>query len=481
MRFAKNGIRDRRIPIMQDGIIVREVVIASNLRLQQKTFSKRALNQFDPYFLTSLRGSFFSGFWFSKPNGMQFFILAAILCAVFASSGPSNASSSFSSVENIWLTIGLPFCLPGLVSALLCARIQSVKPQNTAVLNDLGFVEKFGIVIWFVVTVSICFGTSWAGFTDRMSSSTTIATCVFLSPILLSLISVWLILSIACRATPTLPSLIRGVQQVWLQIKLQLLTILIPLGILMVANDVAKSDWFSSQVFGPESSNAMNDLKYFLLPAAMLLVVCLMPKILCWILPTRTISQTQLGRQLLVLAKESGVWLDDVKLWNTGNRVMNGLVVGLQPIGRQILLTDRLIHLMDANQIAAVFLHEIGHAKRNHMLIRFAVVSVPMAGNYFLLTSNGFSEVLAILFSILVTGFIFGWVAKVLEFDADQFASRQLTRFCGSNQSYIQSLEIIRADQPKSDRFSWLHPTVSNRIKRLKAMTPAPALNPSKH
>ncbi len=248
----------------------------------------------------------------------------------------------------------------------------------------------------------------------------------------------------------------------------------------MVAHDVAKFEGFLNQLFGPNSAVAMGDLKYILLPAAMFLVVCLMPNVLCWILPTRTISETQLGRQLLGLAKQSGVWLHDVKLWNTGNRVMNGLVVGLLPIGRQILLTDRLIHSMDANQIAAVFLHEIGHAKRNHLLIRFSAVSVPMVGSYCLLTLNGVSEGLAIVFSILVTGLIFGWVAKALEFDADQFASTQLTRFCGSNQSYIQSLEIIRADQPKSDRFSWLHPTLSNRIKRLEAMAPTPVLNPSK-
>ena len=411
---------------------------------------------------------------------MQFFILTAVLCAVFASSGPPNASASFSSSAVFWLTIVLPFCLPGLVSALLCAKINIGKSQNASGLKDFCFVEKIGMMIWFVVTVSICFGTSWASFTDRISSTTTISTCVFLSPIFLSLISVWLILSIASQTTLTLPSFIRGVQQVWFQIKLQLLTILIPLGILMVAHDVAKFEGFLNQLFGPNSAVAMGDLKYILLPAAMFLVVCLMPNVLCWILPTRTISETQLGRQLLGLAKQSGVWLHDVKLWNTGNRVMNGLVVGLLPIGRQILLTDRLIHSMDANQIAAVFLHEIGHAKRNHLLIRFSAVSVPMVGSYCLLTLNGVSEGLAIVFSILVTGLIFGWVAKALEFDADQFASTQLTRFCVSNQSYIQSLEIIRADQPKSDRFSWLHPTLSNRIKRLEAMAPTPVLNPSK-
>ena len=198
---------------------------------------------------------------------MQFFILTAVLCAVFASSGPPNASASFSSSSVIWLTIVLPFCLPGLVSALLCAKINIGKSQNASGLKDFCFVEKIGMMIWFVVTVSICFGTSWASFTDRISSTTTISTCVFLSPIFLSLISVWLILSIASQTTLTLPSFIRGVQQVWFQFKLQLLTILIPLGILMVAHDVAKSEGFLNQLFGPNSAVAMGDLKYILLPA----------------------------------------------------------------------------------------------------------------------------------------------------------------------------------------------------------------------
>ena len=96
------------------------------------------------------------------------------------------------------------------------------------------------------------------------------------------------------------------------------------------------------------------------------------------------------------------------------------------------------------------------------------------------LSMIGLGELLAVVVSMIGAAIAFGWVARSLEFDADQFASMQLTRLCGSNQTYIQALEIIRADEPKSDRFSWLHPTVSLRIQRLTAVTPIAELNPSK-
>ena len=250
----------------------------------------------------------------------------------------------------------------------------------------------------------------------------------------------------------------------------------------MVAHDVAKSEGFLNQLFGPNSAVAMGDLKYILLPAAMFFGrLSDAKRFMLDIANTNDLRDATGPAASWVWRSKAEFGYMMSSFWNTGNRVMNGLVVGLLPIGRQILLTDRLIHSMDANQIAAVFLHEIGHAKRNHLLIRFSAVSVPMVGSYCLLTLNGVSEGLAIVFSILVTGLIFGWVAKALEFDADQFASTQLNPgFVALTKATYSLWKSFERTKPKSDRFSWLHPTLSNRIKRLEAMAPTPVLNPSK-
>lgn len=411
---------------------------------------------------------------------MQFYILAAILCAVFASTLSGDETQTLPTDTNLWLTIGLLCCLPSALAILICVIQRQTKPQSSSEQNDLENIERLSIFIWLAATIWICFGTNWGMLTASISASATISTIIFLLPILVSISLLWIVLSLAMESKLEWENWSKGIQRVWLLVKLQLLTILVPLGILMLAKDLVNFEWVASQ--SAEGSQIMSsaNLQFIVLPTMIFAIVCLMPKILCWILPTRSISETTLGRQLLVLAKESETPIHEIRIWHTGNRVLNGLVVGLLPIGRKILLTDRLIHLMDADQIAAVFLHEIGHAKRNHMLIRFLAASVPMLGGYMALSMIGFGELLAVVVSMIGAAIVFGWVARSLEFDADQFASMQLTRLCGSNQTYIQALEIIRADEPKSDRFSWLHPTVSLRIQRLTSMAPVAELNPSK-
>lgn len=410
---------------------------------------------------------------------MQFYILTAILCAVFASSMGDGTGISPTGT-NIWLTVGLPSCLPSIFAIIICVLKHNVKPQISRQQNCLENVERLSMLIWFAATIWICFGTNWGMYTASISASTTISTAVFLLPILVSISLLWLILSMAMESKLADVNWRTGIQRVWLLIKLQLLTILVPLGMLMIANDLVNLEWDASQSAEGSQILSSANLQFIALPTVIFAIVCLMPMILCWILPTRSISETTLGRQLLVLAHESETAIREIRIWHTGNRVLNGLVVGLLPIGRKILLTDRLINLMDADQIAAVFLHEVGHAKRNHMLIRFLAASFPMVGGYMVLSMIGLGELFAVVVSMIGAAVVFGWVARSLEFDADQFASVQLTRLCGSNQNYIQALEIIRADEPKSDRFSWLHPTVSLRIQRLAAMAPTPVLNSSK-
>jgi Zn-dependent protease with chaperone function len=76
--------------------------------------------------------------------------------------------------------------------------------------------------------------------------------------------------------------------------------------------------------------------------------------------PTRT--------RLERLAQAIGLKYRDMRLWKTGGRGINAMVVGLTPGTRRIFITDGLLAALPTPEVEAVFCHEAGHAKRHHLL-----------------------------------------------------------------------------------------------------------------
>ena len=94
--------------------------------------------------------------------------------------------------------------------------------------------------------------------------------------------------------------------------------------------------------------------------------VCL-PWLLRVVLGLRPLPPGPLRERLMATAGRLRFRFSDILLWNTHRCVANAMVVGVLPIPRYVILSDRLVEGLTDDEIEAVFGHEVGHVKHYHM------------------------------------------------------------------------------------------------------------------
>lgn len=165
----------------------------------------------------------------------------------------------------------------------------------------------------------------------------------------------------------------------------------------------------------------------------------------------------------------------------------NAYFMGL-PWNKQIVLFDTLIKDSSTSEIVAVLAHELGHWKRNHLLLQFAFVMSTQFVNFFLLglflkntsfyESLGFAKnempvIVALMVYMDVLSpvqafltFAQNYLVRSCEYDADAFATRsghgvELSRaLVGLNRS---NLGVLDADWLYST-FHYSHPILHERL-----------------
>jgi Zn-dependent protease with chaperone function len=105
--------------------------------------------------------------------------------------------------------------------------------------------------------------------------------------------------------------------------------------------------------------------------------VC-MPWIVRLVLNLRPLPDTPLRRRLLATANRLRFRCSDILLWNTHSGMANAMVVGILPWPRYVVFTDRLLTEFDADEVEAVFGHEIGHIRHHHMLYYFGFLAASL-------------------------------------------------------------------------------------------------------
>jgi Zn-dependent protease with chaperone function len=69
----------------------------------------------------------------------------------------------------------------------------------------------------------------------------------------------------------------------------------------------------------------------------------------------------------------------DLLLWPTHGTVANAMILGLVPAARYVIFTDRILEEMPAEELEAVFGHEVGHARHGHLWYYAVFILMSMA------------------------------------------------------------------------------------------------------
>lgn len=144
----------------------------------------------------------------------------------------------------------------------------------------------------------------------------------------------------------------------------------------------------------------------------------------------------------------------DVRLWRTGHMMSNAAIVGVG--GRRVVLfSDSLLASLPPRELAAVYGHEIGHAKRRHVAVFLVWTLAFFIGGDWLATEVALENDWAaagILLSVLALWTAgFGWLSRRCELEADLYSLELL------QDPASMTLALERVAGRLTDTAGWRH------------------------
>ncbi len=215
-----------------------------------------------------------------------------------------------------------------------------------------------------------------------------------------------------------------------------------------------------------------------------------------WLWVTRPLPHGLLRQRLEQLAHQGGSPISQWLLWHSDGRIVNAAVVGFLPWPRYVLISDGLLSRLTPDELALVCAHELGHVRHRHAWVRVGVMAAPaslwavlcavlpaapvwLEQNLVVVGDGPGAIALALAGMTLWAGTVFAYVARRLEWQADDFACRLLAAEEAPGESdwvadtarrYAQVLEkMARANGLAVSRRTWQHGRLSDRIARLRA------------
>ena len=155
----------------------------------------------------------------------------------------------------------------------------------------------------------------------------------------------------------------------------------------------------------------------------------------------------------------------ELLLWRTGNLMANAAIVGLTRGSRRVFFSDALLAQLGPRQLAAVFAHEIGHARRCHVPLFLIWALGFFAGLDLAASAVGPDRELwsGAVLAAGVLGWIagFGWLSRRVELDADIYSLALLRDGIGITSA------LLSVGRGRMDRGGWRHFSVNRRIEFL--------------
>ena len=130
-------------------------------------------------------------------------------------------------------------------------------------------------------------------------------------------------------------------------------------------------------------------------------------------------------------AERIGLRYGEIMIWPTKGRMLNAMVVGFTGRSRVIFLTDALLDLMPAEEVLAVFFHEAGHAKKQHLplfLAMFLGLALLFEELRLPLQMIGIPVELQLLLHLALLWFVLlGWISRRFERESDVYGAEHAT------------------------------------------------------
>ncbi len=176
-------------------------------------------------------------------------------------------------------------------------------------------------------------------------------------------------------------------------------------------------------------------LPEFLLIFFVCVVFLFSPFIIRFVWLAKRFPDGQLREELNGMIQRLELHVRDILLWPSYGIIVNAAVVGFIGKLRYIMLSDGLIESLTDEQIKGVFAHEAGHIKLHHLryYLAFVFVIASLVGifTYFsggsVAISSITSQTLIFLGFIVIWFFVFGYISRRFEREADLFAVETLS------------------------------------------------------
>ena len=214
--------------------------------------------------------------------------------------------------------------------------------------------------------------------------------------------------------------------------------------------------------------------------AAFLFLLACAPWLITMILPAKQMKNFELRTLIVEGAMRAGIRNANVLVWNTHQRIMNALAMGILFQPKSIILTDKLISHLNQKELLAVTSHEFGHHKYWHIpfLIITLVCTLVWSTKVLVLlgfdVSSGYEYVLQLM---LVVGAIVG-VSRQFEEQADAYSITNLSLSQGSEvitqdaaNAMTNALETIaQTHSINADTNDPLHGSIQSRKSKLQSL-----------
>ena len=198
-------------------------------------------------------------------------------------------------------------------------------------------------------------------------------------------------------------------------------------------------------------------------------------------------------RDVLVnVCRRHRVKVRELLIWNTHGSMINAAVLGMVGRIRYVLLTDALLESMTPRQVEIVMAHEIGHVRQHHMpwllvslLAAITLGMLPLFATQLLLAALDAAEPgPAWVSGGAVAGgiaglFLFGWVSRRFERQADVFAVAHLGAVDGTSAVFSDGAvnatcetlaRIASLNSVAATRSSWRHGSIAWRQGYLRSI-----------